>query len=83
MEQAAIEFLNDASRLQAEPTAGIVYEANVLEEFADLAKRGTFVPWCASHGDLLKPVSAFLKSPRTPDYAFLLEERGGGEHVGR
>ena len=55
-----------------------------LEEFKELAQRGTFVPVCKELvADLLTPVSAFLKIAEDADYAFLLESVEGGEHVGR
>jgi anthranilate synthase component 1 len=55
-----------------------------LDEFKDLAQRGTFVPVCKELvADLLTPVSAFLKIAEDADYAFLLESVEGGEHVGR
>src|SRR5580658_4572338 len=55
-----------------------------LEEFKELALRGTFVPVCKEVvADLLTPVSAFLKIAEDADYAFLLESVEGGEHVGR
>jgi anthranilate synthase component 1 len=55
-----------------------------FEEFAELARRGTFVPICKEIvADLLTPVSAFLKIAEDADYAFLLESVEGGEHVGR
>jgi len=55
-----------------------------FEEFAELARRGTFVPVCKEIvADLLTPVSAFLKIAEDADYAFLLESVEGGEHVGR
>src|SRR6267378_2841539 len=55
-----------------------------LEEFKELALRGTFVPVCKELvADLLTPVSAFLKIAENADYAFLLESVEGGEHVGR
>src|SRR3954463_3256639 len=55
-----------------------------LEEFKELASRGTFVPVCKEIvADLLTPVSAFLKIAEHADYAFLLESVEGGEHVGR
>jgi anthranilate synthase component 1 len=55
-----------------------------LEEFKELARRGTFVPVCKEVvADLLTPVSAFLKIAEDADYAFLLESVEGGEHVGR
>src|SRR5512144_1540970 len=55
-----------------------------LEEFKDLARRGTFVPVVKEMvADLLTPVSAFLKIAEHADYAFLLESVEGGEHVGR
>jgi anthranilate synthase component 1 len=54
------------------------------DEFAELAKRGTFVPVCKElMADLLTPVSAFLKIAEHSDYAFLLESVEGGEQVGR
>jgi anthranilate synthase component I len=55
-----------------------------LEEFKELARRGTFVPVCKEIvADLLTPVSAFLKIAEHADYACLLESVEGGEHVGR
>src|SRR5215831_5213445 len=55
-----------------------------LEEFKELASRGTFVPVCREiMADLFTPVSAFLKIAEHADYAFLLESVEGGEHVGR
>src|SRR4051794_2008154 len=55
-----------------------------LDEFKELASRGTFVPVCKEIiADLLTPVSAFLKIAEHSDYAFLLESVEGGEHVGR
>src|SRR5215211_5495638 len=55
-----------------------------LEEFKELARRGTFVPVCKEIvADLLTPVSAFLRIAEHADYAFLLESVEGGEHVGR
>jgi anthranilate synthase component 1 len=55
-----------------------------LEDFKELAQRGTFVPVCKEIvADLLTPVSAFLKIAEHSDYAFLLESVEGGEHVGR
>ena len=55
-----------------------------LDEFRDLARRGTFVPVVKELvADLLTPVSAFLKIAENADYAFLLESVEGGEHVGR
>jgi anthranilate synthase component I len=55
-----------------------------LEEFKELALRGTFVPVCKEIvADLLTPVSAFLKIAEHADYAFLLESVEGGEHVAR
>jgi len=55
-----------------------------LDEFIDLAKRGTFVPVCKEIvADLLTPVSAFLKVAEHSDHAFLLESVEGGEQVGR
>jgi anthranilate synthase component I len=55
-----------------------------LEQFKELAQRGTFVPVCKEIvADLLTPVSAFLKIAEHSDYAFLLESVEGGEHVGR
>ena len=55
-----------------------------FEEFAELARRGTFVPVCKEIvADLLTPVSAFLKIAEHADYAFLLESVEGGEHVAR
>ena len=50
-----------------------------LEEFKELALRGTFVPVCKELvADLLTPVSAFLKIAEDADYAFLLESVEGG-----
>ena len=55
-----------------------------LEEFRELAQRGTFVPvYKEIVADLLTPVSAFLKVAEHSDYAFLLESVEGGEKVGR
>jgi len=55
-----------------------------FDQFAELARRGTFVPVCKEIvADLLTPVSAFLKIAEHADYAFLLESVEGGEHVGR
>lgn len=55
-----------------------------FEQFAALAKQGTFVPVCKEiFADLLTPVSAFLKIAEHSDYAFLFESVEGGEHVGR
>src|SRR6187397_1275817 len=55
-----------------------------LEEFKDLARRGTFVPVVKEIvADLLTPVSAFLKIAENAPEAFLLESVEGGEHVGR
>jgi anthranilate synthase component 1 len=55
-----------------------------FDEFAELARAGTFVPVCREiMADLLTPVSAFLKIAEHSDYAFLLESVEGGEHVGR
>src|SRR5260370_22078594 len=55
-----------------------------LEEFKELALRGTFVPVCKELvADLLTAVSAFLKIAEDADFAFLLESVEGGEHVGR
>jgi len=55
-----------------------------LEEFVDLARRGTFVPVVKEiMADLLTPVSAFLKIAEHSDYAFLFESVEGGERVAR
>jgi anthranilate synthase component 1 len=55
-----------------------------FEEFADLARRGTFVPVVKEiMADLLTPVSAFLKIAEHSDYAFLFESVEGGERVAR
>ncbi len=55
-----------------------------FDEFADLARRGTFVPVCKEiMADLLTPVSAFLRVAGHSEYAFLLESVEGGEHVAR
>lgn len=55
-----------------------------FEEFADLARRGTFVPVVKEIiADLLTPVSAFLKIAEHSDYAFLFESVEGGERVAR
>jgi anthranilate synthase component 1 len=54
------------------------------EEFAALARQGTFVPVCKEIvADLLTPVSAFLKIAEDADHAFLLESVEGGEQVAR
>ena len=45
-----------------------------LEDFVDLARRGTFVPVVREiMADLLTPVSAFIKIAEHSDYAFLFE----------
>ncbi len=55
-----------------------------FEEFAELARRGTFVPIVKEiMADLLTPVSAFLKIAEHSDYAFLFESVEGGEQVAR
>ena len=55
-----------------------------LEEFVELARRGTFVPVVKEiMADLLTPVSAFLKIAEHSDYAFLFESVEGGEQVAR
>jgi len=55
-----------------------------LDEFRELAARGTFVPVCKEIvADLLTPVSAFLKVAEHAQHAFLLESVEGGEQVGR
>ncbi len=55
-----------------------------LDEFKELAQRGTFVPvYKEIVADLLTPVSAFLKIAEHSDYAFLLESVEGGEQVAR
>jgi anthranilate synthase component 1 len=55
-----------------------------LDEFKDLARRGTFVPVCKEIvADMLTPVSAFLKIAEHSDHAFLLESVEGGEQVAR
>src|SRR3990170_1390283 len=55
-----------------------------LEEFVELARRGTFVPVVKEIiADLLTPVSAFLKIAEHSDYAFLFESVEGGERVAR
>ena len=55
-----------------------------FEQFADLAKRGNFVPVCREvMTDLLTPASAFLKVAEDADHAFLLESVEGGERVAR
>jgi anthranilate synthase component 1 len=55
-----------------------------FDEFADLARRGTFVPVVKEiMADLLTPVSAFLKIAEHSDYAFLFESVEGGERVAR
>jgi len=54
------------------------------EEFAELARTGTFVPVCKEIvADLLTPVSAFLTIAEDSDHAFLLESVEGGEQVAR
>jgi anthranilate synthase component 1 len=54
------------------------------DEFAELARRGTFVPVVKEiMADLLTPVSAFLKIAEHSDYAFLFESVEGGEQVAR
>ncbi len=55
-----------------------------FDQFADLARQGTFVPVCKEiMADLLTPVSAFLRVAGNSDYAFLLESVEGGEQVAR
>jgi anthranilate synthase component 1 len=55
-----------------------------FEEFAELSRRGTFVPVVKEiMADLLTPVSAFLKIAEHSDYAFLFESVEGGEQVAR
>jgi anthranilate synthase component 1 len=55
-----------------------------LEQFRELAQRGTFVPvWKEIVADMLTPVSAFLQIAEHADGAFLLESVEGGEHVAR
>jgi anthranilate synthase component 1 len=55
-----------------------------FDEFAELSRRGTFVPVCREiMADLLTPVSAFLKVAEHANHAFLFESVEGGEHVGR
>jgi anthranilate synthase component 1 len=55
-----------------------------FEEFAELARRGTFVPVVKEIiADLLTPVSAFLKIAEHSDYSFLFESVEGGERVAR
>jgi anthranilate synthase component 1 len=55
-----------------------------FEAFAELTRRGTFVPVVREiMADLLTPVSAFLKIAEHSDYAFLFESVEGGEHVAR
>ncbi len=55
-----------------------------FEEFAALARHGTFVPvYKEIMADLLTPVSAFLKIAEHSDYAFLLESVEGGERMAR
>jgi anthranilate synthase component 1 len=55
-----------------------------LDEFKELARRGTFVPVCKEVvADMLTPVSAFLKIADRASHAFLLESVEGAEHVGR
>jgi anthranilate synthase component I len=55
-----------------------------FDEFAELARRGTFVPVVKEiMADLLTPVSAFLKIAEHSDYAFLFESVEGGERVAR
>ena len=55
-----------------------------FEEFAALARDGTFVPvWKEVMADLLTPVSAFLKVAEHSDFAFLLESVEGGERLAR
>ncbi|HEX5475401.1 MAG TPA: anthranilate synthase component I [Vicinamibacterales bacterium] len=55
-----------------------------FEEFADLSRRGTFVPVVKEiMADLLTPVTAFLKIAEHSDYAFLFESVEGGERIAR
>lgn len=55
-----------------------------FDEFASLARRGTFVPVVKEvPADLLTPVSAFLRIAEHSDHAFLFESVEGGERVAR
>jgi len=59
-------------------------QITTLEQFRELARRGTFVPvWKEIVADMLTPVSAFLQIAEHADGAFLLESVEGGEHVAR
>ena len=63
-------------------TAGAV--ETTFEQFADLAKQGTFIPVCREvRTDLLTPVSAFLTVAEHADHAFLFESVAGGERLAR
>lgn len=54
------------------------------QDFAARAGRRSLVPVVKEVlADLLTPISAFLKIAELSDYAFLLENVQGGEHVGR
>jgi len=55
-----------------------------LQEFAELARRGTTVPvYCQLLSDNLTPVTAFARVSATSHYAFLLESVVGGEKIAR
>ena len=55
-----------------------------FDEFAELARHGTFIPVCREvMADLLTPVSAFLKVAEYADHAFLFESVEGGERLAR
>ncbi|MHC4832406.1 MAG: anthranilate synthase component I [Planctomycetota bacterium] len=55
-----------------------------FDEFATLARRGTFVPVVREvSADLLTPVSAFLRIAEHSEHAFLFESVEGGERLAR
>ena len=55
-----------------------------FERFRELAEHGNFVPvFKEVMADLLTPVSAFLRTAKDAEHAFLLESVEGGEQVAR
>ena len=55
-----------------------------FEQFCELAERGNLVPvFKEVMADLLTPVSAFLRTTKDAEHAFLLESVEGGEQLAR
>ena len=55
-----------------------------FEQFCELAERGNLVPvFKEVMADLLTPVSAFLRTTKDAEHAFLLESVEGGERLAR